>query len=256
MGSSAMSEPRVMAMCLTADRPQFINRAIACFAAQIYQSKALMIYDTGAKAADIVQRNGIFHEYHPEDRGLTVGALRNLAMAFAHPMCLNADIIVHWDSDDWSHPNRIAEQVALLQQSGADCVGYNELLFWKSASGPMDIDPMERSMPVHPGEAWLYSLPRVNYALGTSLCYWRKTWEAKPFEDTRAGEDLRFIDGLDVWSVSGLPIVGNGQPRLVASVHGGNTHLRIDPQLTEPEHLRQWKRVPEWDERLREIMAL
>ncbi len=257
-----MSEPRVMAMLLTADRPEMTKRSVECFRAQTYENKRLMIFDTGLERFRVVQRDGIYHEHYPTDHGFTIGALRNLAMAFAHPLCLNADIIVHFDSDDWSHANRITEQVALLQASGADCVGYNELLFWKSpfTSGPVDVDPMERTMPVinNPGEAWLYSLPRSNYALGTSLCYWRKTWEKKSFQDTNAGEDYRFIEGLNVQSVTALPLravqeckqVGIATPMMVASVHGGNTVLRID------DRSEQWKRVPEWDARLCGIMAL
>ena len=41
------------------------------------------------------------------------------------------DILIHWDDDDYSHPNRIAEQVALLKSSGADVVGFSEMLSWR-----------------------------------------------------------------------------------------------------------------------------
>jgi len=278
--------PTVCAICLTADRPELTKKAVECFRAQTYENKRLLIYDTGKEP--IPQRwffreeilsgheaQGIYYEYHPVDRGLTIGALRNLAMAFAHPLCLNADIIVTWDSDDWNHPNRITEQVALLQASGADCVGFNEMMFWKEDSVipwdtvhcicgekyPRSGAPCPKCHSYPEGEAWLYSLPRSNYALGTSLCYWRKTWEAKLFEDTNAGEDLRFIEGLKVKSISAIGelirvvpgichSIGGEEPRLIARIHGGNRHCKID------ERSEQWKRAVEWDERLRKIMAL
>lgn len=298
-----MIQPTVCAILLTADRPEMTRRAVECFKAQTYENKRLLIYDSGlvpfCLKSTAWASNRLYYEYFPEDRGLTIGALRNLAMAFAHPLCLNADIIVHFDSDDVSNPNRIAEQVALLQASGADCVGYNSMLFWRDGNAPHAIG--EEPDTWDGAQAWLYSNYRSNYALGTSLCYWRKTWEKKPFADTSSGEDLRFIEGLNVQACTSkgaiFGLTGDQyktealqygrdklsdevrkrsksgalaaidsllemmpkdalEPRMVARIHGGNTHCRIVDQSHEPEHLRQWKRVPEWDERLRKVMEL
>lgn len=265
-----MTSPRIMAMMLTADRSEMTQRAVECFWMSHYDNKRLLIYDTGKEPVKLDNFEHVYHEHRPEDSGLTIGALRNLAIAFAHPLCLNADIIVHFDSDDYSHPNRIAEQVALLQASRADCVGYNELLFWRDGNAPHAIG--EEPDTWDGEQAWLYSNRSSSYALGTSLCYWRKTWEKKPFADTSSGEDLRFIEGLKVVACTGTKAIKiqrnnrhgllwvnsatDEEPRMVARIHGGNTHCRIVDQSHEPEHLRQWKRVPEWDSRLRSIMAL
>ncbi len=236
------SEPLVCCIMLTRDRPAMAKRAVECFRSQSYDaaSRYLLILDTGDPAwYDTMEGSDCENEVHwlyPKDRR-SIGALRNLANA-----CSRSDsIIAHWDSDDWSHPNRLAEQVALLQASGAEAVGYSDMLFWDETPGQFCA-------------SWLYSNPISRYALGTSLCYWRKTWERVPFDDVPVGEDDRWCRKVRVHSVSSveclirLPHIAPGamqkedcEPRMIASIHGGNTSSKITPGH------RQWKRVPEWD---------
>lgn len=181
--------------------------------------------------------------------------MRNAANGIRH--FDEPDILIHWDDDDWSHPSRITEQVALLRSSGADCVGYNEMLFWREPHG------FDRSENNSRGEAWLYSNPNPGYALGTSLCYWRKTWERKPFPATSVGEDLQFITGLKCVGVSTLAQpctswrsqdierpTAESEPRMIARIHAGNTITGYKNIHREP----MWKRVPEWDAHLRSVM--
>jgi glycosyltransferase involved in cell wall biosynthesis len=254
--------PTVCAILLTADRPEMTKRTIRCFVAQTYKNKRLLIYDSSKRVSENYSYgfNDMSVLHHLVPPGRTIGALRNEANNAACELDVpyKPDIIVHFDSDDWSHPNRINEQVALLQASGADCVGYNEMLFWRICPRCRgfddycaDVAPCE-TCHMKGGEAWLYSLPRSNYALGTSLAYKRSLWERKPFEDTSSGEDLRFITGVNIVSVSSLH--QDGEPRMVASIHGGNTHCKISDQSNEPEHLRQWHRRSDWDCKLRAIM--
>ena len=144
-------------------------RAVRAFREQTYKNKRLLVFDTGQRDQPSPPDEGISYWHRPEWIGTTptIGALRNVANGLT-----KADIIVTWDSDDVSHPNRIAEQVAHLQSSGADVVGYNELLFWREP------------------QAWLYKAPRGT-APGTSLCYKRSTWERKPFSICRASSPER-----------------------------------------------------------------
>ena len=161
---------------------------------------------------------------------------------------------MHWDDDDYSHPNRIAEQVALMQSSGADCVGYREMLFWRET--PQAIKDQ------YAGEAWMYSNQKPGYALGTSLCYWRKTWERKPFAATSKGEDLQFITGLKCVGRSSIEgcapgSIAEAEPRMIARIHGSNTSTAYDPRKMEAESRLAnplWRRVPEWDEHCRSVM--
>lgn len=268
---------------LTRDRPELAKRAVECFRAQTYLNKRLLIWNTGDDAS--IQLNSLSEfQVFAAIRNQSIGTMRNFATEYAgsllstvQPGLLSeyADIIVHWDDDDWSHPNRIAEQVALLQASGADVVGYNEMLFWREArclscGDRMTLDEYtggkgyhgidcETGEPIKPSEAWLYKSSRADYAVGASLCYWRKTWERKPFEDlphpVRGGaEDGQFIRGLKVQAVSCVGRFGtDSEPRMIQRIHGGNTMAKqYNADLgSKPEY----RRVPEWDERVRGILA-
>ncbi len=266
------SKPTVAAVMLANGRPEMVARAAKSFRAQTYERKRLLVYDTGADAGatgDIRHRlqhtKGEGYAYE-RSASYSIGTLRNRANT-----CIRADILIHFDSDDWSHPNRIAEQVALLQSSGAECVGYDEMLFWRE---PRHATEQEiRAAGLHPspgveirdigliidGEAWLYRSQLRDYAIGTSMCYWRKTWERHPFPDRSEGcDDLYWHTGgrvkiasmsslsHDSWMIPGW----NMSPRMIASIHGGNTCAEIDASVCE------WRRVPEWDEYCRREMTL
>jgi hypothetical protein len=212
-----MSLPTVCCVMLANGRPEMARRAAQSFFRQNCEShKNLLIWN---------------------NNGGVIGALRNEANS-----TVKADIILHWDSDDWSHPNRIAEQVALLQSSGAECVGYSEMLFWQSS----EIF----------SSAWLYRAAVPNYAVGTSMCYWRETWQRDPFPDRSEGcDDLDWFNrGVKIIGVSANATVSFPQvtvdPRMIASIHGGNTCAKIDVNA------REWRRVPEWDAYCREAMKL
>src|SRR6185436_15303374 len=142
-----MSNPTVCAMCLVNGRAEMVKRAIKAFKEQTYTGERwLLSFNDGS--------------------GATIGTLRNRAVE-----SIRADIIVHWDSDDWSHPRRIEEQVALLQSSGKECVGYREMLFWDSrecqgrAADGSSVGP-----PTRVAAAWLYTNRDTRYCLGASLC--------------------------------------------------------------------------------------
>ena len=128
--------PTVCAVMLTADRPELAKRAVECFRRQTYPNKTLLIYDTGTDDAEDCPADYPLIIWIPEEaRRRTIGELRNAANSHIEGVEVHlesgttkdcgavgiihwADIIIHWDDDDYSHPNRIAEQVALLQSSG------------------------------------------------------------------------------------------------------------------------------------------
>jgi glycosyltransferase involved in cell wall biosynthesis len=211
-------------------------QAIRCVEYQTYESKELIKYENAG------------------DR--TIGALRNAANALA-----SGEIICHFDSDDWSHPNRVSEQVALLIASGADAVGMNEMLFWREKMAEVH-DFLNRfpvkSVPLTQ-EAWLYSHPRTDRALGTSLCYWRKTWEAKPFADAPENRDgsseyFHWFRELKVLAISSCVALSSiTQPRMIARIHGANFGT-YDLEGLIAGGSREWKRVPGWDEKVRGIL--
>jgi len=265
----AETEPRVLCVMLTRDREALAAKAFQCFMAQTYRNRRLFVLNTGEKdwlAQGMYGDVGVYGEHMPQPPGKSIGSLRNSANDYGNQRCLDADIIAHWDDDDWSHPNRLTEQVALLQASGADAVGYNEMLFWRAPRLTFE----ERGSTSRPGEAWLYSNPRPNYALGTSLCYWRKTWERSPFTD---GPKPEGISEYHHWfavnnriRVEAITSMGHPKcqartgeycsdpsPRMVARIHGLNTgSYDIEEQIKSGS--REWERVPSWDARVAEIL--
>lgn len=237
-------QPSVCAIMLTRDRPEMARFAVERFRSQTYAGICrLAIINTGA-GTDEIEGYKIRSFYAASSRGRTIGELRNFVPEALAENDSPPDVYIHWDDDDYSYPNRIAEQVALLQASGADCVGYNEMLFWRNIPGMIS------------GEAWLYRSQNPQHALGTSLCYWRKTWERRPFAATSVGEDHQFTSGLRMAVVSSVtepgdmipkkPNVPQGyEPRMIARIHGGNTSDAY--ALDRMQRAKEWKRVPEWD---------
>jgi glycosyltransferase involved in cell wall biosynthesis len=251
-----------------------LKRAIRSFRAQTYQNKRMLIVNSGLgpqikETADIKERCFIGAD------AMTIGALRNLGNGDAS----EADILIHFDDDDWSHSARIAEQVALLQASGKEAVGYREMLFWRKTPGEVQFDPAfgnegfgevtetNDSITIEtgklidvPGEAWLYSSRNPRMCLGTSLCYWRSVWERHPFEDKQVGEDAAWLLGVDSFGVPAFePVVYNGPPvnaRMIASIHGGNTSPAYQHLEACQAQGEAWKRVPHWDSHCRNVMGL
>ncbi len=237
-----MSEPLVCAICLTRDRPAMLRRAIESFRSQTYDHKRLFVLDNGLTPTypASLRSNEVALHWQPSF-GKSVGTLRNMAndlvaTGLGQP-AMNDDspkILVHWDSDDWSHPNRIAEQVSLLQASEAECVGYHSMYFFRAAGIGRDPQGTSRSCPLCAtipcscdDQVYLYDgSDQPGYALGTSLCYWRKTWEQRPFLDVPWGEDSKFVDGT---GVSGERI---HEPLRVASLSANEPYFRV-PRITE-----------------------
>jgi len=260
-----MSLPTVVAVCLTADRPEMTRQAVESFRAQTYprEKRLLFVMDTGTYTKwsfDLWgEDNEGYFNGHPH-RGKTVGELRNLAN-----QCHASDIICHFDSDDWSHPNRIAEQVSLLQRSGSECVGFNEMLFWRDGiyctceAGKFGSHHYCGCAALDNKQAWLYTNRSATWALGTSLCYWRSAWERAPFAALNSGEDTDWFNRVKVHAVSGATIKTRGieimaaAPAMVARIHAGNAGNSAywPAEMAKAPH--HWRRVPTFDDYCREV---
>jgi len=222
------------------------RKAVEAFRAQTYDpaSRYLLIYDTGDQTwydPESDSENEVHLVISGDIAKGSIGSLRNKANA-----CVNVDVLIHWDSDDWSHPQRIVEQVAFLQSSGADCVAYRELLFWRDT------------------EAWRYKTGAPS--CGSTFCYWRKAWEKHPFPDVSHGEDVLWRPHVRIVGRSALlvPIPQaehkdgvwqdlsmECEPRMICRIHGGNTETYEPAQYPDT-----WTRVPQFDEYCRAKMAL
>jgi hypothetical protein len=226
-----MSGPTVCCLLLTADRQRFTDRAVLCFLEQTYLDAHLLIYDTGVVPYEqYMGHPSITVVYNPSSLGRKIGALRNEAIDM-----VNADIIMHWDSDDWSAPRRVRNQLGLLLDCDA-VHGFHNLLFLDTRRQP------ERW-------AWEYDYMKLHgtrgraHVVGSSLAYWRDTWKRTPFSESVTYEDPDWCKRVDVCATNGVE-----HPLVIAEVHGGNmsnSYAVFDKhnQSVNPE----WRRAPEWD---------
>lgn len=239
-------KPTVAAVMLVNGRDAMVRRAVECVRAQTYQRLSLVVLDTGESSVALPCDVETWRHV-PGLSGCSIGELRNVANGYT-----DADIIVHFDSDDYSHPRRVEEQVALLEASRANAVGYNEALFWRE---PYD-------------QAFLYRNEDPSEMLGASICYWRRVWERKPFEATSQGEDFRFRVGLKTVGVSSIYKVGTHpetgavftlphqmrEPRFIARIHASNTSNAYTRENLA--RASEWRRVAEWDSYAKGVMEL
>ena len=115
------------------------------------------------------------------------------------------------------------------------------LFFERSENGQETVKKRSRN-----GQTWHYQHQEPNFCIGTSLMYRRSTWRWKRFRDTNQGEDNYFQEGLNTRALSGFV---NGQPRMIAEIHGQNTWGKIDPGTNE------FSRTPDWDALCRKTLG-
>lgn len=175
----------------TYNRRRYVEQALACFLAQDWPERELIVVDDGEPVRDLIPPSPMFTYVHLGEQKRDIGTKRNKACEMAR-----GSIILHWDDDDWSAPGRITEQVRVLRQTGRPATGYNILPFaWDEGR-----------------LAWLYRGTQ-GYACGTSLAYLRAYWIGHRFPtcriDANWGEDNEFIRKLSdrFISVSGRSIV-------------------------------------------------
>jgi glycosyltransferase involved in cell wall biosynthesis len=189
----------VTCMCLTRNRRAWLPKAIQCFLSQTYKVSQLLVVAEGPDVRDLVPRDPRIHLIHLSERTWSIGEKRNYACERA-----TGDIICHWDDDDWSAPDRLADQLARLQQTGCAVTGYHSMRFTDGAHW------------------WKYAGTKT-YALGTSLCYHRSWWDAHRFQPKNVGEDNYFVE--QACAAKTLASVDAGE-LMHATIHDANTSPR------------------------------
>jgi glycosyltransferase involved in cell wall biosynthesis len=200
----------------TRGRPALARQALACWLAQTYPWRELVIIDDRDDPSfpDGLHLEGV--QYHMLERRLSVGAKRNIACSRAQ-----GQILMSWDSDDWCAPGRIESQYMLMRSTEATFTGYHSMVFFDEARG----------------EAWKYA-GTEKYALGTSLCFKRELWQEYPFPDRQIGEDNEWAGRH-----RGALISVDAGEMIAARIHDGNTSDKRSNR-----NPKQWSRIawPEW----------
>lgn len=194
-------------MPTTERRRRFLERALRCFQAQTYTDCELLILEEAAAPLKRDWPARVRYEWMPDQR-MFLGRKRNFVNTLA-----SSELILHWDSDDWYAPERIARQVALLDTTGMQVTGLHAILYYR------EIDQ----------SFWQYRYQRPPWSVGAALCYRRTWWETHRFPETmRWGEDTQFCQ----WSKGVMASEGlNGL--MVAIAHDGNTYRSAFGQLAE-----------------------
>lgn len=206
---------KVSAIMPTRGRQRLAAIAVISFLSQTYDNKELLILDD----AEDPSFDGFRLGYSPSQKieYISYDGERQTIAAKRNWLCDHArgDIIMHFDSDDWSSPDRMADQVARLTESGKALTGYNSMLF----------------LNAYDDTAWKYHGHSQYYALGTSLAYRREWWASNPFPLTRrvdqhtetaliVGEDNAMVNAA---KRAGQIITVDADKRMVARIHDGNT---------------------------------
>lgn len=207
---SEVDIPLVTAIMPTRGREILAHQALQMFLDQDWPRKEIVIVDDLDDRSFAMTPDFDGVRYHLMEQRLTIGAKRNIAVQNA-----NGSIIVHWDSDDSYREDRISHQVDLLIQTGVDMVGYNTMEF-------RDYETPESRM-------YTGSMRPI----GVSLCYLKRAWQEKPFQDKQIQEDVSFCGGHTMHCV---PADG----RIIARVHDGNTSDKRKPWAENPS---QWRRM-------------
>jgi ADP-heptose:LPS heptosyltransferase/SAM-dependent methyltransferase len=218
-----MNQPLVSCIMPTANRREFVPRAVEYFLRQEYARRELIVVDDGTDRVVDLMPSDARVRYIGLPTRKTVGAKRNLACEAAR-----GEVIVHWDDDDWVGPQRLTYQVSALLEEGADLCGLDRVLFLEPARA----------------KAWeyVYRGDRRPWIYGASLCYRKEVWRRHAFPDAAVGEDSRFV-----WTHVGARIKALADNRfLVAVVHPANT----SPKHTDDP---RWHTVPL--ERVRDVIG-
>ena len=222
-GSNAIDScyPLVSAILPTRGRKALAKRAFECWYAQTWPNKELVIADDkedkSFNRTEIIGQENI--RYYSFPGRLTIGEKRNLCAQFSY-----GEYIVHFDSDDWSASDRIADQMAHLRASGQAVTGYHHMLFtdgavWWRFDGQV-----------------FSGIPKGRFGVfGTSLLYRKDWWKTHRFiagpKHFRDYEDHAFVvAALQNRQLLEVP----AGDRMVARIHADNTSPKgISKQWTE-----------------------
>lgn len=192
-----MNQPLVSAVMPTRGRREYAAQALESYLAQTWDNRELLILDDEDDPSfDWLTEPGIRYE---RSSSRLIPLKRNELCRLAR-----GEIIVNFDSDDWSAPARIADQVGRLQDTGRAVTAYNRILF------------------VVDDDAVFEYRGCTNCGSGTSLAYLRSWWETHPYnESVTLSTDMRFIS---VARDNGELVCAPARDLMVARIHADNSN--------------------------------
>jgi glycosyltransferase involved in cell wall biosynthesis len=200
---STTSEPlKVSCVMVTANRKALCRRAVLCFERQTYPTRELVVIDDGEQdLADVLCRLGagqVIYRKIPPSADNVLGRLRNIALEIA-----TGAVIAQWDDDDWYHPERLAKQVAALEE-GYDACCLSATLMHLDNARFADHPYIGLLKDGVPGSIVHRRSGRIRYAeerRGEDTLYLRQWWMARYTQLPRAdaGLFIRCFHGGNTW---------------------------------------------------------
>jgi glycosyltransferase involved in cell wall biosynthesis len=187
----------MLASCvmLTYNRRHLLPVAIACYLAQDWPNKELVVVDDGDDAVEDMFTGVPGARYIRTERFKTVGDKLNFACEQAR-----GEVIVTWDDDDWYAAARISDQLKLMVRCGKAVVGYHTIVFFDGQ------------------RASQYRGSR-NYAVGNSQVYRKEFWSRHRFPSVDEGYDNHLTAEANRY---GEIVCSNGSLMDVARIHSQN----------------------------------
>jgi len=198
-------EGRVSVVTPTSEaRQSFHEQLWACFEAQHWQDKELIIIETytnfvSSFLASRARRSGS-HLIHVACRGdMSIGLKRNVGVHLA-----SGSYIVHFDDDDLYAPGYITKMVSTLRERDLAALTLSAWYNCELGSGSMGfVDPEAHRPHADEGldaqeatkarEARRRQVELITYGYGFSYAYLREPALAHPFPDVSMGEDFEFL---------------------------------------------------------------
>jgi hypothetical protein len=206
----ASERPLVSCLMVTRGNLEILRHSVECYARQSWADRELVVVtatDRTKGIGDLLRACGLKRaQVVGVGSGMTLGDLRNIAIARA-----NGAILIQWDDDDLSDPDRIAMTVGVLQQESIGAVYLNRWLLWW---------PSRQLAAI--------SFPR---ACEGSVAMWRRS--ARVYSALSKGEDTLALSYLDE------PIALINSPlQYVYTVTGENTwdETHFEAQVAAAEH--------------------
>jgi len=169
--------PLISCLCVTYKKPLLLKRAIACFEAQTYRNKELVLLyeDHDTETRQFLQTHSfsscVRQVCVPGTPKKALGELRNIAIQFAR-----GEFVCQWDDDDWYHRDRLTSQYNVIVKNK---VNGSLLTRWVTFNG-------------HEKKAFVSN--RRHWE-GSVLCR-KSLFALKAYDNREKGEDTNVIEYL------------------------------------------------------------
>lgn len=194
-----MSKPAIICLCASYKRPQLLKNAVACFNAQTYANKYLLVLDTADQFESELKQtdSGIIHIKSQAERPKGLSATYNY-MVNELIQKDQFDIFAVWDDDDVYFPDHLENMTQVYtgeaqyftqpyiysnyqQPKGTvfkesaegrfhGCWGYTRKL-WEDLNGYPDIDSLDFDFRM--GQACIQKVSKTYYSIETPSYVYR-----------------------------------------------------------------------------------